>query len=118
MSSEPKYVVREIERLYRSLPEEFQKEVMANLGQMKLKVYKLLHKPTGLFYKPVRGYDSNLGLSGKLYSKKPSIPSSITINLTYGRIKEGSMSDKMFKYFERRNGRVEIPDSDWELIQY
>lgn len=119
MSNEPKYVVREIERLYRSLPEEFQKEVMLNLGQhTKIKVYKVLHKPTGLFYKPVKGYDSNLGLSGKVYSKRPSIPGRINIHLRGGTFKPGTVSDIIEKHFKTRYGSAVTPESDWEIIEY
>lgn len=36
--------------------------------------YRLKHLPTGLFFKPYRTpWSPNLGKSGKVYSKKPSL---------------------------------------------
>lgn len=37
-----------------------------------MKVYRILHKPTGLFFTPSRGY-GNLSRTGKLYPKKPRL---------------------------------------------
>jgi hypothetical protein len=37
-----------------------------------MKAYKILHKPTGLFYTPSKGY-GNLSTTGKVYHEKPSL---------------------------------------------
>lgn len=37
-----------------------------------MKVYKILHKPTGLFYTASRG-TGNFSINGKIYDKKPSL---------------------------------------------
>jgi hypothetical protein len=37
-----------------------------------MKVYKILHKPTGLYFTPSVGY-GNLSITGKIYSRKPSL---------------------------------------------
>jgi hypothetical protein len=37
-----------------------------------MKVYKLRHNPTGLFYQPSKG-NGNLSKKGKIYSSKPKI---------------------------------------------
>lgn len=38
-----------------------------------MKVYKIRHKPTDLFYRPIRGDQSNLHKNGKLYHNKPTL---------------------------------------------
>jgi hypothetical protein len=35
-------------------------------------VYKIKHKPTGLYFTPSKGY-GNLSLNGKIYAKKPNL---------------------------------------------
>ena len=35
-----------------------------------MKVYKILHKPTGLFFTPSKGY-GNLSVKGKIYDRVP-----------------------------------------------
>lgn len=37
-----------------------------------MKVYKIKHKPTGLFFTPSKGY-GNLSVNGKIYSKPPNM---------------------------------------------
>jgi len=37
-----------------------------------MKVYKILHKPTGLFFTPSKGY-GNLSSTGKIYPKEPKL---------------------------------------------
>ena len=37
-----------------------------------MKVYKIKHKPTGLFYTPSKG-SGNLSINGKIYPKKPRL---------------------------------------------
>ena len=37
-----------------------------------MKVYKILHKPTGLYFTPSNGY-GNLSTTGKMYARTPSL---------------------------------------------
>ena len=37
-----------------------------------MKVYKILHKPTGLYFTPSKGH-GNLSQTGKIYARKPRI---------------------------------------------
>lgn len=37
-----------------------------------MKVFKILHKPTGLFFTPSRGH-GNLSTTGKIYSRMPRL---------------------------------------------
>jgi hypothetical protein len=37
-----------------------------------MKVYKILHKPTGLFFTPSKGY-GNLSVKGKIYDRVPNM---------------------------------------------
>ena len=124
MSNEPKYMKREIIRLYTLLSDQDKKEVLKELGVSSKKVYKILHKPTGLFYKPVSRYDSNLGLSGKIYSKKPTtVPTSVRIHLRGGELKQtkaGTVTDILQKYFKIGNSvdrYFSVNESDWEIVE-
>ncbi len=56
---------------------------------MSIKVYRLKHKPTGLYYTPSKG-SGNLSKTGKSYvNRKPSIDWALTL-----RIKITSWKDK------------------------
>lgn len=85
----------------------------------------MLHIPTGLFYKPVKGYDSNLGLSGKVYSRRPQLPGCVRIHLRGGELsksKEGTVAHTLQKHFKLKGGYVDtyfkVPDSEWQIIEY
>lgn len=70
---------------------------------MRTNVYRIKHKPTGLFYGPkrrVKAGETNLSENGKVYPKKPSYETSIW---------EGY-------YYEGKYIRTNI--SEWELITY
>lgn len=80
-----------------------------------MKVYRLRHKPTGLFYGTKCGYSSkatNLRVTkGKLYWDKPRLPTRIYVN--------DSQQNK-FHYFGPINpGRFlyTTPEA-WEIIEY
>ena len=56
-----------------------------------MRLYRIKHKPTGLFYCPVRGFGSrktNLSKNGKVYTKKPTFA-----HMTHGF----NFSDKLKK---------------------
>lgn len=85
-------------------------------------VYRMKHKPTGLYYTPSKG-SGNLSKSGKLYVRKPDIEWGLTL-----RIKFHSFRDKpaghhkvMMECFgiEWGNGFVDeyvrTCKSDWEI---
>lgn len=120
--TEYEQITRDLIRTYRTLPEEYQNQLKTELwGEMPksaIKVYKLMHKPTGLFFKPMGSGDGNLGLTGKVYSKRPGIPSAVRIQLGARTIKANTLADKIESFFKTRNGYVNTPLTDWEVIQY
>lgn len=91
-----------------------------------MKVFKILHKPTGLYFKPSNG-TSNLSKKGKIYSSNPSlswIGTTITIKF-YPNGKLNEMQRKIVEHFhleipENRwkvHQYVQVPKSDWEIIE-
>ena len=94
-----------------------------------MKVYKILHKPTGLFYTPSDGH-GNLSTTGKIYAKKPNL-SRIggSIRIIIHKWKEKKLSEKymtIVNYFnlvpdEKGNYWIdkhfEISITDWEIIE-
>lgn len=95
-----------------------------------MEVYKILHKPTGLFFTPSKGH-GNLSTSGKIYSRKPNL-SSIggLIRLVIHISSNQRISEKnklLIDYFkinksERNDYWVDshfnVPESDWEIIKF
>lgn len=79
-----------------------------------MKIYKIKHKPTGLYYKPsVYPYHHNLSKTGKVYHRKPNIESFLSFGgvlFYYHPLKTKNWSDKTS---ERRNTTLE----DWEIIE-
>ena len=66
-----------------------------------MKTYMILHRPTGLFYKPASGRKKrNLVLKGKVYRKKPSL--------------------KYVKPYvaDHKGKKLVYVDGDWEIVQY
>jgi len=59
-----------------------------------MKVYKILHKPSGLYYKPARSYQSQLSKNGKIYPElrfaKRALGMISEINIYKGYKKNGS----------------------------
>ena len=45
-----------------------------------MKIYKLKHTPTGLYYIPSKG-NGNLSTKGKIYSSKPKIEWGLTLRI-------------------------------------
>jgi hypothetical protein len=92
-----------------------------------MKVYKILHKPTGLFFTPSRGM-GNLSKVGKLYPKMPSLKWVECIRLVVGWSNKLSERDlAIIRYFslnadERTGGYyidtyVNPPIEEWEIIE-
>ena len=100
-------------------------------------VYKILHKPTGLFYTPSKGY-GNLSVSGKIYPKKLSLKhistTRIVINcldfrdktrqklskksrilIDYFNIKIYNGFQRIWYYYDENH---HVPKSDWEIIEF
>lgn len=77
---------------------------------MSEKVYKLRHKPTGLFYKPTRGYyKTNLSEKGKIYTERSFPKYEIT----------GSMSPTLsIKLGLKSSLILGIKKEDWEIVEY
>jgi len=72
-----------------------------------MKFYKILHKPTGLFYRPYAGpHAPNLvKRQGKVYERKPKIKQ---LGATYKHPAED------YPYFERK----EIIEEEWEVLEF
>lgn len=85
-----------------------------------MEVYKVRHKPTGLFYQPTTGSyrdtKSNLSLSGKIYQsrKYPKDLHTGGVNISRSLIKKYNPT---YKETSRGNylGSVE---TDWEVVTY
>ena len=89
---------------------------LANRGLTEMKLYKILHKPSGLFYKPCRHDNKrNLSRKGKVYQTKPNIESFLTFcgGLSY--------TDYVMQRVGciDRETEVQVPTvlSDWQLIE-
>lgn len=95
-----------------------------------MKVYKILHKPTGLFFTPSRG-SGNLSQRGKVYPRVPSLNyvgngCRIIIKTWPGR-RLSNKNKKLIEYFnidkEKKSDsywidkHFEIPKEDWEIIE-
>jgi len=92
-----------------------------------MKVYKILHKPTGLYFTPSRG-NGNLSKIGKLYPKMPSLKWVECIRLVVGWSNTLSKKDlAIIKHFgfkpDERTGGYYIdtyahpPIDEWEIIE-
>lgn len=87
----------------------------------KPKFYKLLHKPTGLFYQPVKHRVGNLGIIGKVYSaRKPEPPTQVKLCGTYKKklCKREQLIKDFFKFEGYQDKYVNIPITDWEIISF
>lgn len=89
-----------------------------------MKVYKLKHKPTGLFYTPSRG-SGNLSKTGKLYTTIPSIKWADMLRIKIHSFnKEPKGHHKIIvDYFnlDWNNGwidqRVQTKPQHWEIVE-
>lgn len=92
------------------------------LKKMTNKIYKLRHKPTGLFYQPTQNYwnKTNLSENGKIY-KKPNIHNILHIcvnkeqfekfDIVFSSIVSGHSYNNTFKV-------VYTKLEDWECVEY
>lgn len=89
-------------------------------------VYKILHKPTNLFFTPSKE-SGNFSKTGKIYEKKPSLgwlDETMRVKL-YIRNKPNEVQKKLIEYFNLDLGQkyfidkyVRVPLSDWEIITF
>ena len=73
------------------------------MSQSKQVVYKLRHKPTGLFLDP-RGCTTNGSVLGKVYTRKPP------------RQNFWGIPHELFARFEKNY--YETPLEDWEVVEF
>ena len=95
-----------------------------------MKVFKILHKPTGLYFTPSNGY-GNLSVSGKIYSRKPSLSVCIgdSIRIVVRVWKDKKLSKRLqtivdyFNIPKTEKGdywfdeHIKSPHEDWEIIE-
>lgn len=93
-----------------------------------MKVYKLLHKPTGLYFTPSKG-SGNLSTVGKIYTKKPKLSWVETIRIILRSNVNGNLSKKqkiIANYFNLKPNKfnyywldrhIETNKEDWEIIE-
>jgi hypothetical protein len=91
-----------------------------------MKVYRILHKPTGLYYSPDTGY-GNLSITGKFYARNPKKCSTIRIKLfKWNDTKITKKQRILIDYFKiEPNERgiyyfdkcFAVPETDWEIIE-
>ena len=96
-----------------------------------MRVYKILHKPTGLYFTPSRG-SGNLSTSGKIYARKPSLSVCIggSVRIVVKEWPGKKLSAKLqtivdyFKVPEDSNGgywfdgSFHTPYEDWEIVEF
>ena len=71
-------------------------------------IYKIRHKPTGLFYRPKCTY--TLDEKGKSYTTKPSFH--------YLTIKYMNISPKNVAQLCLANGKIEVVNEDFEICKF
>lgn len=87
---------------------------------MSIVVYKMRHKPTGLFYQPVKGRwtgsKSNLSKRGKLYETK-QYPKT----LHTGGVQVSDSLAKEFNLILKKSSwgqYLETKEEDWEVVEF
>lgn len=93
-----------------------------------MKVYKILHKPTGLFFTPSRGH-GNLSTTGKVYQRPPQLKwagESVRIVVkTWSGKKPTKKQQILIDYFEIEPHKdsywldkyFRVSKDDWEIIE-
>jgi len=94
-----------------------------------MKVYKILHKPTGLFFTPSRG-SGNFSTGGKVYSKMPRLEwaygsSARVVVKTWGGQKPSKKNQILIDYFKIEPHKdsywldtyFPTKEEDWEIIE-
>lgn len=81
-------------------------------------VYKLRHKPTGLFYQPIKGnYNqrTNLGAHGKVYlTGKPCCFAGVTVHEK--QVKKYKLTAELLCY--RHGYRLVVAPDEWEVVSF
>ena len=88
-------------------------------------VYKVMHKPTGLFYQPVKGrwshQRSNLSSRGKLYETK-QYPKKLyrqIVNISSSIIEKFNLTEDVdYEYNKSWGSRIISSEDDWVLVTY
>lgn len=84
-------------------------------------MYRLKHKPTGLYYQAAKGYiwqKCHLSQTGKVYARKPQIPSNIHLRIGSGNSKRDKILLDHFTFEKSRSHiLVKTPETDWEIIE-
>ena len=85
-----------------------------------MKIYKLKHIPTGLYFQPSRT-NGNFSTNGKIYQSKPNIDWALTVRI---RGRESSKCIKILNLFFKLTftyGRCDqhfnTNNNDWEIIE-
>ena len=105
-----------------------------------MKVFKILHKPTGLYYTPSNG-SGNLSVNGKIYARKPSLNVCIGNGIRIivreyavigNELKLSSKLQKIVDYFKIKtevwgcekhvygyciDKHIDTPYEDWEIVE-
>ena len=92
-----------------------------------MKVYKLLHKPTGLYFTPSKG-SGNLSTVGKIYTKKPKLNwvETIRIILKTRGTKLSKKQKVIVDYFNLKPNKIDhywldkhfkTNKEDWKIIE-
>jgi hypothetical protein len=94
-----------------------------------MKVYKIKHKPTGLFFTPSKGY-GNLSVKGKVYESRPSmkwIGNSIRIVIRKWKDEKINRKEQIIiDYFKLERNKLEhfwidsyfpVEQEDWEIVE-
>ncbi|MFW6247250.1 MAG: hypothetical protein ACOC22_03715 [bacterium] len=89
-----------------------------------MKVFKLKHIPTGLFYTPSKG-SGNLSKTGKIYSKKPDVKWALVLRIKIFSFKQKPTNHHktIVDYFglDWRNGSIDTyvktNYEDWEIVE-
>ena len=96
-----------------------------------MKVYKILHKPTGLYFTPSKG-NGNLSMTGKIYSRKPSLTVCIGggIRVIIHQWNDKPLSawrQKIVDFFDIKlpetgcrwfDKNLNSPYEDWEIVEF
>ena len=90
-----------------------------------MKVYKLKHIKTGLYFTPSKG-NGNLSAKGKVYQTKPSLDWVSVIRITFHSYKKLTKRQEIlinsFSLSEKYKGfidcRVQTNKSDWIIEEY
>ena len=89
---------------------------------MEQTVFKIRHKPTGLFYQPIKGRwakeKSHLSRTGKLYETKnpPRIPTNHIIYVSNTQVKNLSLVVQTKN--EWSENHLSTNESEWEIVKY